>query len=534
MDGADSTVLVSLETEGNQRYIFATNRQRENVGASELVHRLGPIVAEVVRDAGGPNLLKGREIHREELLADHPLSAWPFEIITAGSGQALVLARDQEMGRRLVRGVSRAFLERAPGLTVRGAVVPLGDRSIACRIEEAGRARALMAACSPAPELRFQRLPFVDDCRYSGYPAYVNDVRAEGGRGARVSRVSLAKADGDVVNLALDRSRRLLGTAGGLVPRNVDELDRRTRRPNEAAWLGVVHADGNGLGTIFLEFERLSRTVGDRAAYIKALRRFSVGLDLFSEAAVEAAAVEMMERQGASSGILPLLPLILGGDDLTVMLDGRQALRFAATYLRQMESGPQPHGDWRDSVIAETRTILAAAPGVLGEDRYLGRFTACAGIAIVKPHYPFHVTYELAEQLLDSAKERKPSSTLDFHVLYDTTNVELSELRRRAAAQAPPGAKLTRRPYSLEEFERFSDRLQLIRDRQSPKAIPRTALAELREAAVRGPITAARRYALIRPRVEGTHLSELYPDGRFDGGAGLLDLLEGAEVWRDA
>lgn len=386
----------------------------------------------------------------------------------------------------------------------------------------------------PASELRFQRLPFVDDCHYSAFPAYINDASAEGGRGARVSRVSLAKADRDVVSLALCRSRQLLGTAGGLVPRNVDELDRRTRRPNEAAWLGVVHADGNGLGTIFLEFERLSGTVGDRAAYIRALRRFSVGLDLFSEAAVEAAAVEMMESQGAGSGFLPLLPLILGGDDLTVMLDGRQALRFAATYLRQMESGPKPHGDWRDSVIEETRTILAAAPGVLGKDRYLGRFTACAGIAVVKPHYPFHVAYELAEQLLDSAKERKPNSALDFHVLYDTTNVELSELRQRASAQAPPGAKLTRRPYSLEEFERFSKRLQLIRDRQSPKAIPRSALADLREAAVRGPITAARRYALIRPRVESTHLSELYPDGRLDGGAELLDLLEGAEVWRDA
>ena len=47
--------LTLIETAGTQPFIFATNRLRQNVGASELVYRMGTqVVLETVARHGGP------------------------------------------------------------------------------------------------------------------------------------------------------------------------------------------------------------------------------------------------------------------------------------------------------------------------------------------------------------------------------------------------------------------------------------------------------------------------------------------------
>jgi hypothetical protein len=111
--------LVLIETSGNQAYIFATNKLRENVGASELTARVGTrFVLAAVRVAKGQRPQDLRKPDTYPALSDTN----PVEVILAVSGKALLLVRDKDIGKQIVRAVTLRALRKAPGLEVRGVV----------------------------------------------------------------------------------------------------------------------------------------------------------------------------------------------------------------------------------------------------------------------------------------------------------------------------------------------------------------------------------------------------------------------------
>ncbi len=104
--GWDGGSLGVIETASNQAFVFASNKQAVNVGASELIFQVGSTwVPEAV----------------EQLRKREPVEV---EEVVLASGKALLIADTEEHGRSIIRVVTERALREAPGLPVWGVVDP--------------------------------------------------------------------------------------------------------------------------------------------------------------------------------------------------------------------------------------------------------------------------------------------------------------------------------------------------------------------------------------------------------------------------
>jgi hypothetical protein len=311
-------------------------------------------------------------------------------------------------------------------------------------------------------------MPVFQPCRSSGRPAY--QIGREGPRTVELSHESWMKRQ------AFDSWCKRVGTiikdTEYLLPKNPDQMDREY---GALEWLAVVHADGNGLGQIFLEFDQhvqrafgpFSDTATANTCYVQNLRQFSVALEEAAEAAFKAAlgvlpGVEKRTRKRKAQ-LLPIVPLVLGGDDLTAVCDGESALAFTRKYLQAFED----ETSHREVIAAITRKAIGCP-----------RLSSCAGVAIIKPHFPFSSAYYLADELILSAKNVKkqvkhqhegqeipyPCSALDFHILFDSTFTELDAIRDRLTLgdSAQGKTRLTAKPYVVTAQDKLAENKELV------------------------------------------------------------------------
>lgn len=498
--------VVMISTAGNQRYIFSSGKRQEIAGASDLIARVDGTWAEQALEKVFPGF--AREVWR--------IGGHDAELLVAGAGGITMLVGERGAGRRLVTELTRRALEDAPGLDVCGVVVEHAGGSLDTVIREARTELAAVRESRPGPQARFPRLPPIEDCATSGLPAAGTYREAEGEPVRPRSAVALAK-----LNAYPDALRRLAEDAG---------TDRSTMRGIvdrlglEAEWVAVVHADGNGLGELF-------RSLGDQVAagddrgYADVLRNFSLGVDgcarkAFREALRRTAAEPGMKTYG---GLPPVLPLVLGGDDLTVVCEGTVALPFTRHYLEAFEQ--------------ETAREPLLRPALANAGR--ARLDAAAGVAIVKRNYPFHFAYSLAEQLIEAeAKQVKEwGSALAFTVLFESSAPDLARIRRSVPLSG--GSADTASPYLVGEGagdvrvrgRRWEDlvRRAAALERRDPRSgeplIPRSAVHDLREGLCVGEEVAASRFELLRHRFGGDPERE----------AALMDLTEEQDglLWRD-
>ena len=163
--------IVLIETSGNQRYIFSTNKLRENVGASELTYQAA---TKYVRNA--IKKITGRDVP-ENILDEPPIGTdrsgkkTETEVIIATSGKALLLTEDENIAKKIVSEVTKQSLIELPGLTIHGAICEVKDgtnaKTLHDAVGEVHRRLEEIRYLIPSNQQRFQRLPFATQCTYA-------------------------------------------------------------------------------------------------------------------------------------------------------------------------------------------------------------------------------------------------------------------------------------------------------------------------------------------------------------------------------
>lgn len=412
-----------IETQGNQRYVFSSNREKAVRGASELLFR--STTDWVIDAVTGTRRSRSLDERASWIRSQGPIGDG-VHVVVATSGRAALIATDGAALSNVVTDITSRALREAPGLTVAGAVVDL-DLDARRGFDDAfHRARVRLgpnSAMQRPAAARHPLRPVVRTCDETGLAA----TRLDRSKNRWVSAQfgSQVAASGSSWN-------RLAGSSAILAD-NVDEV------VGERSWRAVVYADGNGVGRIFSELaarfapDHLGAREGN-LNHIEGYRELSLEL----ERATEDAFTEALTLAGLPEG--SVMPILLGGDDIIAQVAAAWAVPFTRGYLEAFERTTAAAG----AVVARySRSTDGETPR---------HFTACAGVAVVKAHFPFGSAADLAESLLDSAKTAKDSgrvSAFDFHVSYDSTSSDLDVVRgRRTAAD---GLRLWGGPYVLAD-----------------------------------------------------------------------------------
>ncbi|MFQ3549236.1 MAG: hypothetical protein SNJ70_05750 [Armatimonadota bacterium] len=491
--------LILLETSGNQNFIFNSNRMKENVGASEIIYR---------------SCIDWLEEEIEKLDSKHKDK---IEIKLNTSGKAYLTAKDKDSAEAIIGAITLRCLKEAPTLDIAGAYVDLNEEHPYESVKEVHEKLAKNICNIPNSNSRFQRLPIIQSCNSSGLPAkeMIDIVKGES---RPLSSASIAKRAFSEKKKERFKGDDILKEVAGSIGDSIEHFNNNNKgEDSKNDWMAIVHADGNGLGQIFLNFKKASEK--KEGNYWEKLKRFSDALDdCTKQAFIEAIKVINTETKS--------VPLILGGDDLTVICPGNYAIDFTKEFLLKFKELTKDNN--------AINYVKDLENGV----------SACAGIALIKPHYPFSAAYSIAEDLIKSAKKVKEksfgTSALDFHVVYDSSPTDLDSIRDELEVD---NCKLYGGPYIVDEdgLEGWGESHKLSRlidiagklnekDDDGKNKIPSTLTHILREELFSGKENADAKYELMKPRCK--YLKEAFNDSLFinDGDSDISLLIDANEL----
>lgn len=356
--------LYGASVQGIQEFIFQSTRLKEVVGASELVEEICTTrFVKLICPERASTYKEAKEFLNTDECA-----------LLNAAGNIKYLFSTKVECEKIVREFPKSIVEFAPSVTISQAVVSVGDD---IKFEDAVEILEERLKTQRNKPIRSTTLGLsgILRSRQTGLPVVA--IREEG----YLDKVTVSKLY--FIEESLERkattynlSKKAFGDENLKIDRIAFDIKAIISRND---WIAIIHADGNGLGNVV---QKIGRSCKD-------FKEFSCKLD----EATTNAAVKAYKSLGLNDKVIPIRPIVLGGDDFTVICRGDIAIQYAKEFIKEFEN--------------ETERLLGHILDkyrIYTEDQDLPRLTACAGIAYIKSSFPFHYGYELAEELCKAAK----------------------------------------------------------------------------------------------------------------------------------
>ena len=369
-----SKYLYGAAVQGIQEFIFRTNELKHIVGASELVEQ----ICTSAFDEFGKN----------------------GESVVRAAGNIKFIFEKEEDCARAVREFPKKVMTMAPGITISQAVVPLDndfgkavdDIEVLLKVQRNKPSRSVTSGLIGIKRANNTGLPVIEKNK---------DIYLDAATKAKLEKHEMKKLCSKSFG---EFSKQLAYEISSITDKN--------------DWIAIIHADGNGLGKVI-------QAVGKKK---DVYREFSRKLDDATKEAAHIAYQTVYERF-KDKRVIPLRPVVLSGDDMTIIIRGDLALDYADAFITAFEEKTK-----------------AALGGILRQEKVFALskdyLTACAGIAFIKSSFPFYYGYQLAEDLCSQAKKdtkaiygentnNLPPSCLMFHKVQDSFIFDYNDIVKR-------------------------------------------------------------------------------------------------------
>lgn len=352
-----------------QSLIFETGKLKEIIGASELVES---ICTDQFQQALGKDFDPGC-------------------LIQSAAGRVIYLFNHREVFERIAATFCRDVMMEMPGIIITQAVVKIeNNHPNEANFDALEKKLFLQRNHADAPH--GLGLMIMERSRRTGVPAI--NLHTSDGKEEYLDARQITKR-----NYHQQQTQKLMSKILG---ENHDYKQAHYAleiedllADQERGWIAVLHADGNGLGQLI---RKLDKAAASRPGIsLHTLRKhFSQNLDRATRSAAAEAFRQVVaptfekERQTNKNAKLPIRPVLLGGDDLTLIIRGNLAIEFSQCFLHHFE--------------LFTRENFATLSNEYQLPELASGLTATAGIAFIKAKYPFHFGVSLSDQLCKYAK----------------------------------------------------------------------------------------------------------------------------------